>query len=80
MATVRYGKVNGIVEITRITVPVLGGRVLEEVLIISIVVGFLASGRETEVRKLDVTTTVKQNIVGLDITVQGKVVSMGQFQ
>jgi hypothetical protein len=68
LTTVGYGKVDGIVEVTRVAVSVFGGRVLEEVLIISVVVGFLASGRETKVSKLDMTAAVKQNVVRLDVT------------
>ena len=75
LATVRHCKVNGIVKVSRVAIPVLGSRVLEKILVISVVVSFLASGRETEVSKLDMTTTVEQNVVGLDITAQTRVVS-----
>jgi hypothetical protein len=68
LTTVGYGKIDGIVEITRVAVPIFGSRVLEEVLIISVIVCFLASGRKTEVSKFDVTTPVKQDVVRLDIT------------
>lgn len=32
--------------------------------------GFLATGRQSKVSKLDVTTAVKQNIVRLDVAVE----------
>jgi hypothetical protein len=70
LSTVGYREVNRIIKVTRVAVPVLGSRVFEKVLVISVIVGLFASGRKTKIGKLDVTTTVKQDVVGFDVTVR----------
>jgi hypothetical protein len=70
LSTVGYREVNRIIKVTRVAVPVLGSRVFEKVLVVSVVVGLFASGRKTEIGKLDVTTAVKQDVVGFDVTVR----------
>ena len=70
LSTVGYREVNRIIKVTRVAVPILGSRVLEKILVISVIVGLFASGRETKIGKLDVTTTVKQDVVGFDVTVR----------
>ena len=60
LATVGYRQVDGIVEVPRVAVLVLGCRVLQEVLVVGIIVRLLATGRETEIREFDMTTTVKE--------------------
>ena len=44
LSTVGYGQVDGIIEISRVAVSVLGCRVLQEVLVVRIVVRLLATG------------------------------------
>lgn len=70
LATVGYRQVDGIIEISRITVLVLGCRVLEEILVVGVIMRLLAAGRKTEIRELDVTTTVKQNVIRFNVTGQ----------
>lgn len=44
LSTVGYRQVNRIIKVTRVAVPVLGSRVFEKILVVSVVVGLFASG------------------------------------
>lgn len=44
------------------------GAAFEETLVIVLVVGFVKTGRETEVGKLDVAIFIDEDVVGFDIT------------
>ena len=68
LSTIRNSQVDGIVEVSRVAVSIPGGRVLQEVLVVCIVVGLLPTGGKAEVSKLDVTTAIEKNVVRFDIT------------
>jgi hypothetical protein len=41
---------------------------LQKLLVVVVVVKAVETGRQTEIRKLDVSAAVEQDVVGLDIT------------
>jgi hypothetical protein len=57
-----------LVEIDRITVARPIGLALEKILIIGVIMQFVKSSREAKVGKFDMSTTIKQDVIGFDVT------------
>lgn len=69
LSTVADSKVD-LVEGDGVAVPRLVRRTFHQLLVIRTFVLFVEASRKTEVRKLDVSTTIKEDVIRLDVTIE----------
>jgi hypothetical protein len=68
-ASIAYSEVD-LVQIDRIAVGRSSRLSLKELLVIGTVMQLMKASRQTEIRELDMSTTIKQNIIRFDIAMQ----------